>query len=79
MSGNAVCSLAKQVDNSNPYWAVMDEKYVLAKENWNFAGAMTIDLKACGLKENESLYFSLSGIEAFSGKVTITISEKQNA
>ena len=79
MSGNAVCSLAKQVDNSNPYWVVMDEKYVLAKENWNFAGTMTIDLKACGLKENESLYFSLSGIEAFSGKVTITISEKQNA
>ena len=79
MSGNAVCSLAKQVDNSNPYWVVMDEKYVLAKENWNFAGTMTIALKACGLKENESLYFSLSGIEAFSGKVTITISEKQNA
>ena len=76
-TGNVTCRFAKTASGGNQYYQVIEASDVLKSTSWNFSKTLTQSLSDCDLTGKADLYFDMGGLEAFSGKITITISDAQ--
>ena len=76
-TGNVTCRFAKTASGGNQYYQAIEASDVLKSTSWNFSKTLTQSLSDCDLTGKADLYFDMGGLEAFSGKITITISDAQ--
>ena len=76
-TGSVTCRFAKTASGGNQYYQTIEDSDVLASASWNFSKTLTQSLSDCDLTGKADLYFDLGGLETFSGKITITISDAQ--
>ena len=75
---SASCQVSTVVNDSNPYWICIEEDAEKTyKADWAFAKDFSMSLSSLELSGTQSLYLCVRGGIDFSGKVTITIREKQ--
>ena len=74
-TGNVTCRFAKTASGGNQYYQAIEASDVLKSTSWNFSKTLTQSLSDCDLTGKADLYFDMGGLEAFSGKITITISD----